>query len=290
MSLTQSKENDTALNEFNKFDTNSQDFEIAVSVLNQSDEAHRSASNGKAVASPNHVQSNENFGCFSESSMMFEHVNAADGGGFPAPALAFEKKESRDVKRFKIIVMSIVFVVAVVASTCVLVFTNKAEQSQFEAVFQQDALKVFESIRNSIDNTLMPLDNLAVALVSHAKALNATWPFVTLDDFAVRIAKVLPLTDAILIAVLPVVTPENRLQWENYSRTHDQWVIDGIDVQNNWDLYYGPKDFTFLPELSAEISGNDGVLEANIRYESTNFIADCRRQYLTVTPFNPLVE
>ena len=163
------------------------------------------------------------------------------------------------------IVMVTLLVVAAVASTCVLVFTNKSEQRQFEESFHNDAIKVLDAIGNSIDNTLMPLDNLAVALVSHANADNLTWPFVTLDDFAVRVAKVLPLTDAIFIAVLPVVTPANIFQWDNYSRTNNGWVDEAIDIQESWELYYGPQNLTFDHDLSPEITKSAGPVKANTR-------------------------
>jgi hypothetical protein len=83
-------------------------------------------------------------------------------------------------------------------------------------------------------------------------------------------AKVLPLTDAIWIAVLPVVTPEKRLLWENYSRTHDDWVDESLAVQDTWELFHGPKNLTFnneMKDLAAEISGSYGPLDANTRFE-----------------------
>jgi hypothetical protein len=184
----------------------------------------------------------------------------------PNQASVIGNQESRDINRFKVIVVLILLAVAVVSSSCVVVFIKKAEQDQFEERFHDDALKVLESVRNSIDNTLMPLDNLAVALVSHANARNEEWPYVTIDDFAVRVAKILPLTDAIWITVLPVVTPEKRQQWENYSRSHDDWVVKSFAIQDTWELYYGPKNLTFDAEAAAEINGNFGILEANTRF------------------------
>ena len=179
-------------------------------------------------------------------------------------------KESNDINRFKVIVILILLLVAVVASSCVAVAVKKAEQNQFVDKFHYDALKVLESVRNSIDNTLMPLDNLAVALVSHAKAHEEEWPFVTIEHFAIRIAKILPLTDAIWITVLPVVTPDQRLQWENYSRTHDDWLIESFTIQDTWERYYGPKNLTFDADAAAQVNGNFGLLEVNIRYAVTN--------------------
>ena len=248
--------------------------DFSSSAVKQSDEAFSSASNMKQGCLSNQIQIGEEVDFESESSALSEQINEVDEQVSPTNVMAFEKKESSDIKRFKVIVLLLILVLAVVASTCVLVFTNKSEQSQFEASFQQDALKVLEAIRNSIDNTLMPLDNLAVALVSHAKANNLTWPFVTLDDFGIRIAKVLPLTDAIFITVLPAVTPENRLQWENYTHTHHGWIDEALHIQDTWELYYGPRNLTFDPDVWIEIGGNDGPLESNTRCVATKYVKD----------------
>ena len=202
----------------------------------------------------------------SESSILSQVTKEVKQAESPAQALGIGNEESRDINRFKIIVILILLAVAVVSSSCVVLFIKKAEQNDFEDKFHNDALKLLESIRNSIDNTLIPLDNLAGTLVSHAKAQNTKWPFVTLEDYGVRIAKTLPLTDAIWITVLPVVTPENRPQWENYSRTHDDWLVENFSIQDTWELYYGPKNLTFDAEAAAEVTGNFGVLEANTRY------------------------
>jgi hypothetical protein len=217
------------------------------------------------------VQNNEESNSESDNSEFTQEIDKTEEKEEPPQVTAIGNKESRDINRFKIFVILILLTVAIVASTCVLVFIKKAEQRQFEEAFHANAIKVLESVRNSIDNTLMPMDNLAVALVSHARAHNQEWPFVMLEDFAVRVAKVLPLTDAIYISVLPLVTPATRLQWENYSRTHDDWVEESFAIQDTWELYYGPKNLTNNPEVAEweewalQVSGPFGPLEANTR-------------------------
>jgi hypothetical protein len=103
-----------------------------------------------------------------------------------------------------------------------------------------------------------------VTLVSEARAKNDTWPFTTPDDFGVRISKILPLMDAHWILLLPVVKPADRQEWEAYTSTHNYWVNQSLDVQNTWDLYYGPKNIHWEPP--GQIHGDFGPLEANIRY------------------------
>jgi hypothetical protein len=262
-----SKENAIDLQEHDKLERSGQACSIEAGVTKEELEVLSATSFGKLTESlPNPIQNIEESVSESESSIISQETNAANQAVSPVHTLVIGNKESRDINRFKIIVILILLVVAVVSSSCVFVFIKKSEQSQFEEEFHADALKILEAVRNSIDNTLMPLDNLAVSLVSHAKDQGDEWPFVTLEDYGVRIAKILPLTDAIWITVLPVVTPEKRLNWENYSRTHDDWVVENFAVQDTWELYFGPKNLTFDAEAASEVNGNFGILEQNMRY------------------------
>jgi hypothetical protein len=85
------------------------------------------------------------------------------------------------------------------------------------------------------------LDSLSVLFVSFSRITNQTWPYVTMPDFAVRMAKILPLTDAISVNLLPIVHASDRREWEEYSVANDQWVDQGMALQDEWDGYYGPK-------------------------------------------------
>ena len=83
------------------------------------------------------------------------------------------------------------------------------------------------------------MDSLSVTMVSYARDQNETWPFVTLPDFGPRMAKLLPQTDAMLIAIVPIVKPYQRKRWETYSIQNDEWVNQSINIQETWDGYYG---------------------------------------------------
>jgi hypothetical protein len=76
---------------------------------------------------------------------------------------------------------------------------------------------------------------------------------VTLPNFAVQAAKLLRLTDVMYINVLPIVHPNERVQWEKYSVWHDYWVNQSMAVQETWDGYYGPVIYDWEP--TPEIHG-----------------------------------
>jgi hypothetical protein len=116
----------------------------------------------------------------------------------------------------------------------------------------------------SLDQTFGAFDSVAVSMVSHAKFANMTWPFVSLPNFAVKMSKVLPLSDAFGLAVIPVVTPENREAWEEYSVMNDGWINESMAVQETWDGYSGPIVYSSMK--NEKIHDDFNEIPANVRY------------------------
>jgi hypothetical protein len=174
------------------------------------------------------------------------------------------KKETKDVLHLKLLVLLILVVSAATIASGVFLYITKGETSQFEAKYSNDATKVLHGVGSSLHRTLGLLDSLAVTFVSYAQSQNSTWPFVSLPDFGARMAKVLPLTDAIVCTLLPVVRPEKRKEWEVYSLKNDEWVNKSIALQETWSGFYGPISYEWQPR--GVIYGDDGDIESNVRY------------------------
>jgi hypothetical protein len=174
------------------------------------------------------------------------------------------KTETKEVAHHKLLVLLILLVSATIIATCVFVYISKGETSRFEDKFNNDATKVIDAIGSSLHRTLGLLDFHAVTSVSHARNQNATWPFVTIPDFGADMAKLLPLTDATVITMLPIVSPELREVWEAYSVENDNWVNQTIALQEKWVGFRGEINHGWQPKGS--IYGDDGVIETNIRY------------------------
>jgi hypothetical protein len=173
------------------------------------------------------------------------------------------KKETKNVFHLKLVVMLILVVSASTIAASVYRYISQTETSQFESKFGYDASKIFQSMGNSLERTLGSMDSLAVTMVSYARDLNDTWPFVTLPDFGVKMAKLLPLTDAFVISVLPIIYPEKRKEWEEYSLLHHGWVNQSMAIQETWNGYYGPIIYDWAPYVT--IHGDDGDIETNVR-------------------------
>jgi hypothetical protein len=176
------------------------------------------------------------------------------------------KRESEEVHRFKFIVLLILLVSAAVVATCVNIYVKKKEQSQFDEKFRVDASKILDTVRNSIERTFIPMDSLAVDLVSYARATNSTWPCVTLPNFALRMSKALPQTDAMVIQFLPIVKPSQRKKWEHYVSQNYFWLNETMAIQDTWDGYYGPIGYDWKEKNI--IWGDNGEVKANVRLVS----------------------
>jgi hypothetical protein len=144
------------------------------------------------------------------------------------------KKESRVIFGLRLAVAQILVPVTLGVAFAVYSNTANSETTRFENQFQNDANRVVESIGASFEKAMRALDVLALTIVSSAQAMNQTWPFVTLPNFELHVAKVLPLTKSIFIRFAPLVAPENRLQWESYSIEQHAWVNQTIRMQKKW--------------------------------------------------------
>ena len=176
---------------------------------------------------------------------------------------AISKKETKDVLHLKLLVLFILVVAASTIASCVYIYITRNETSQFESKFHNDADKISVAVGSSLHRTLGLLDSLSVTYVSYARNQNDSWPFVTLPDFGARMAKLLPLTDAVSISLLPIIHPDVRNEWEAYSVSNDEWVNESIAIQDTWDGYYGPIDYGWEPY--GYIHGDFGDIEANVR-------------------------
>ena len=174
------------------------------------------------------------------------------------------KDETIAVLRLKLVVLLVLVLSAVGVALSVYFYTSGSEQTQFEQHFVDASHKVLEAIGSTLDTTMGSFDGIVATLVSTARDGNHSWPFVTLPNFAFRMSKVLPLSNAIYLSVYPVVTPAQRQEWEEYSFKNQFWVNESMAVQETWKGYHGPVIYDWVPD--PVIHGNFGPVPYNERY------------------------
>jgi hypothetical protein len=176
------------------------------------------------------------------------------------------KAETKDLFRLKFIVVTVLVCSAVGVALWAYLYVTWNEQALFEKQFDGDTDKILQALGTAWDKTLGLMDGLAITFVSSARDKNQTWPCVTLPDFAVRMSKVVPLTDAVNINVLPIVTRETRSKWEAYTRENDGWVNEAVALQDTWDGYFGP--IVYNGTHNHVIHGDFHDIPRNTRYAS----------------------
>jgi hypothetical protein len=157
------------------------------------------------------------------------------------------QEETVVVFRLKMVVLLVLIVSAVGVAFTVHFYLRRSELAAFHEQYKVDSKKILQTAGSTIESVFGAFDTVAVSLVSHARASNQTWPFVTLPDFAVRMSKTVHLSRTINMNFLPLVTPDQRKDWEAYAIRNDDWVNETVDVQRGFKNYYGPDEYDTMP-------------------------------------------
>ncbi len=134
---------------------------------------------------------------------------------------AFCPAESKAVFWLKLTVLAVLVASALSVALAVYFYTSNSETDQFEEHFQDSVDKVFDSYLRQIDRTLGIADSFVLGVISYATHTNQEWPFVTLPDFGKRLATIRTLARGAVVIIYPLVTLDQREQWQNNSLQHD---------------------------------------------------------------------
>lgn len=141
-----------------------------------------------------------------------------------------ERQTSSSSLRAKSVgLIAVIFYAVVTAAVSFYLYfiVSESEENGLQVQFDADASIVLDSIEDITITKLEALSSLAVAFTSQAIANNNTWPFVTLNSFHERAASVRSISGALFLEILPVVSDEDRAEWEAYSVQRLGWVGGG---------------------------------------------------------------
>lgn len=185
-------------------------------------------------------------GCYSSPNTVNDSTrfNSTVGGHVTEESLNIAKKENRLVRTWRVIMFGVLLVTTIVVAVLVFSFVSNMERVEFETSFEDDTIKIYESLRTSMDTKLEAVDSLAMLMVSSARERNETWPYTVLPDFASKAAKMRILSNAIALQQYQYVTEENRVDWERFAKSNEGWVQDAIDVVRTDTTFRGPNKET----------------------------------------------
>jgi hypothetical protein len=170
--------------------------------------------------------------------------------------------ETKQVNRVRVVVAIVLVVATVMMAITIYIFVRTSERNNFLRAFDSDAERLFDGVGESIKSNLAAMDAFASMMVSMAKQTNQTFPFVTLPTFGIKASKLLSLTDAFVLTTQPVVTSDQRLQWEAYAIENKGWVNETKQLQEMDEFFFDTVIFG-EPDPTAIIG-----LEGTLPYDS----------------------
>jgi hypothetical protein len=149
--------------------------------------------------------------------------------------------ETKAVHVLKMILLLLLCTLAVLVAVVVFVISRSSEMKVFREVSGEFSSKILDSVGHTMDLTLGAIDGLATSIASHAQSAGEEWPFVTLPGHSIHFAKVRAMAKAMYLCFIPLVTLDNRAQWENeYSVPHgERWVNESFQTQKEDINYHG---------------------------------------------------
>jgi hypothetical protein len=134
--------------------------------------------------------------------------------------------ETNAVFHLRLVVFLVMLLAAIAVSVTIYIITRGAEQDDFESQFDGAASKVLETFNNVVHQKVAAISSLAVAIIAHGIDHSRSWPFVTLSSFQQRSSTARKLADALFVTICPIVSDENRTEWEDFvvSKDDSYWM------------------------------------------------------------------
>jgi CHASE domain len=102
--------------------------------------------------------------------------------------------------------------------------------------FQDYAEEVIHAVHYEADSAIGVVSVAASTLTSHTLAAEETWPFFTMPHMEIMGREYNELSGVLQMTIVPLVTQENKAQWELFSVQNQTWIQDGVDAASDLNL------------------------------------------------------
>jgi hypothetical protein len=126
--------------------------------------------------------------------------------------------------KLRMIVVALFVSMSVCVPSVIYITTRRNEVDGFKASFLALAVKVIDAVDSQLARKISAVDSLRIAVTSHALNTNASWPFVTIPDFDLRAESARDLGDILSLSLHPLVSLDDREEWEQYSVDNIDWL------------------------------------------------------------------
>lgn len=168
-----------------------------------------------------------------------ETASQSSTGGESEEKLNVAKRETLAVFRLRLLVVAVLLLAALAVSLIVYIVTDQAEQDEYKHQFDAASKKVLESFMDIFSSKLQAISSLGVALTANGEDQDGEWPFMTISRFHHRASNARSQSGALLLHVNPMVTHDERGDWENYVVSNQsQWIEEGLHYQKHVDMFH----------------------------------------------------
>lgn len=183
------------------------------------------------------------------------------------------------------IVLCVVLIISMLTtSSLVYMYISQSEYNEYQRELGEyqfsissDSYLIVKSMQHHLYDTINSADTIIVNIVSTTKLTNQTWPLITVPNFPLLSSKILSLSKAILLSLHPLVTIENRNQWENYTKYYnEQWINDTILIHSYEEHDDEDADENLFREGSDRYQHytNNDTIKWNVIYDENEYLKD----------------
>jgi hypothetical protein len=187
-------------------------------------------------------------------------------------------KETKAVSCLRLIVLAVLVTSATCTAIAVYYYTLNSEIAAFENSYYDDADHVIHGVGTALYVTLGAMDTYIAELIGHANDTGQEWPFVTIHDTPVHLAKLSSTSKAVFAQQSHFVTAAQRQEWENYTSYKSDWMEFAQKVQQ-----VDPN----LAHISLYFPERDGGGEASITHLNQSVIHSFQGPATGTGPFLP---
>jgi class 3 adenylate cyclase len=147
-------------------------------------------------------------------------------------------RETRYVTYLRLGLLLTLFVAASIVCTTVYLFVSGGENDEFEKAFDAYSTKLTETFQSIADRRLGAIASFSTTITSFALATNSSWPFVTVPNFEAQVRHIGKLANVENIAFAPIVSAEDRQEWENVYVPQEifKWRAESLATNMLFDL------------------------------------------------------
>lgn len=149
------------------------------------------------------------------------------------------QKETRAVNLLRAATILVLLATAAAVAAASYIYTHRVEVNEFQQTFYQHSTQITNTIQISVQHKLESVGAIALQLQEYAINMNLTWPFVTMPFFEETIMATKSLTDSYGVMFFPIVTKEDREEWERYSIDNMHWINESYYAQQQVYGYDG---------------------------------------------------